>query len=166
MEEQPLTAAATNGAAAAVEAKVPEPSSGVLSTLSNNPYFNAGFGLVGIGLVMTLLRRGVMQAGTLARRRLLVTLEIPSRDKSYPWFLHWMTLQSGQRRSPHLAVETWFKQHENGAVSTEFALVPGPGKHLFRWQGAWMQVSHFEFSGLSWMSRLRFTRWIAGVTVA
>jgi chaperone BCS1 len=53
--------------------------------------------------------------------------------------------QGAQQRSPHLAVQTFFKQHENGAVSTEFSLVPGPGKHWFRWHGAWMQVSKLYF---------------------
>src|SRR5262249_17438946 len=61
-----------------------------------------------------------------------------SRDKSYPWFLQWVSAQSV--RTPHLAVETVFKQHENESVSTQFSLVPGLGKHYLYWRGAWMQV--------------------------
>ncbi|KAI8055160.1 BCS1 N terminal-domain-containing protein, partial [Syncephalis plumigaleata] len=121
---------------------------GLLNSWATNPLFSAGLGLVGVGVAVSILRRGVMQSATLLQRRLLVTLEIPSRDKSYPWLLNWMIDQGAQQRSPHLAVQTFFKQHENGAVSTEFSLVPGPGKHWFRWHGAWMQVERRRDSRL------------------
>ncbi|KAI9591739.1 BCS1 N terminal-domain-containing protein [Syncephalis fuscata] len=123
-------------------------SNSLLNTWSTNPLFGAGLGLVGVGVALSLLRRGIMQTGTLLQRRLLVTLEIPSRDKSYPWLLNWMIDRGAQQHSPHLAVQTAFKQHENGAVTTEFSLVPGPGKHWFRWHGAWMQVERRRDSRL------------------
>ena len=66
-------------------------------------------------------------------------MEIPSKDKSYLWFLHWMSTYKS-RRSHHFAVETIFKQHDNGSASTTFSLVPGPGKHLLRYKGAYIQV--------------------------
>lgn len=115
-------------------------SGGLFASLVENPYFGAGFGLLGIGAALSLLRRGVMQAGTLAQRRLLTTLEIPARDKSYSWFLQWMSTQRHRVHVPHLSVQTLFKQHENGSVTTEFSFVPGPGKHFLCWQGALMQV--------------------------
>lgn len=68
-----------------------------------------------------------------------VTMEIPSKDKSYLWFLHWMSSYQA-RRSHHFAVETLFKQHDNGSASTTFSLVPGPGKHLLKYNGAYIQV--------------------------
>lgn len=66
-------------------------------------------------------------------------MEIPSKDKSYLWFLHWMSSYQA-RRSHHFAVETLFKQHDNGSASTTFSLVPGPGKHLLKYNGAYIQV--------------------------
>jgi len=113
------------------------------SFLSSNPYFSAGFGLMGVGAGLALARQGLVRGSTLAKRRLLVTLEIPSRDKSYLWFLHWMAGQQS-RRSHHLAVETMYKQHDNGSATTKFFLVPGPGRHLFRWRGAWIQVKNID----------------------
>jgi chaperone BCS1 len=89
---------------------------------------------------------------------MLVTLEIPSKDRSYPWFLEWMAAQSApadqptglramwkgkgalQLRSHELAVETSYKQHENGSSEAVFNLVPGPGTHYFRYGGSWIQV--------------------------
>jgi len=94
---------------------------------------------------------------------MLVTLEIPSKDRSYPWFLEWMALHAPQQHAPvgglagiramlkgkgamslrshELAVETTFKQHDNGSSESVFNLVPGPGTHYFRFKGAWFQVS-------------------------
>ena len=33
-------------------------------------------------------------AATLAQRHLLVTLEVTSKDKAYPWVLQWLTAQA------------------------------------------------------------------------
>jgi chaperone BCS1 len=133
----------------------------------------------GIGVVLTVFRRSVTLASTLAQRRMLVTLEIPSKDRSYPWFLEWMSIHAPQPqptsipasaaeaqsaqpqpsvsggisslwkgkqpmslRSHELAVETTYKQHENGASEAVFNLVPGPGTHYFKFRGSWFQASH------------------------
>ncbi|KAL2915733.1 Complex III assembly protein translocase and chaperone [Polyrhizophydium stewartii] len=58
--------------------------------LAANPYFSAGFGLIGVTAGLALLRKGVQHGITFAERRLLVSLEIPNRDHSYHWFLQWM----------------------------------------------------------------------------
>ncbi|KAI8149727.1 BCS1 N terminal-domain-containing protein [Fennellomyces sp. T-0311] len=114
--------------------------SGLFSSITSNPYFSAGFGLIGVGAGLTLLRQGAMRGATYLQRRLLVTLEIPSKDKSYLWFLQWMSQQAPKRRMQHLAVETSYKQHDNGSITTKFGLVPGPGIHYFKWHGVWMKV--------------------------
>ncbi|KAG0043046.1 hypothetical protein BGZ83_011895 [Gryganskiella cystojenkinii] len=148
------------------------------SVIGSNPYFSAGFGLMAVGAGLTILRQGTLASASLLRRQLLVTLEIPSKDKSYLWFLHWMSSQSRNaavtgsnnkagsgtigaspkvrhgilsrwsdrlankinQRAQFLAVQTEFKQHDNGSVSTRFNLVPGNGKHLICYRGAWIQV--------------------------
>jgi mitochondrial chaperone BCS1 len=112
---------------------------------ASNPYFSAGFGLIGLGAGLAVARRGLMQSAALLQRQLLVTLEIPSHDHSHTWFLHWMakhqtTNSTVLSRSHHLAVETTFKQHENGSAMTTFELVPGPGQHFIKWKGVWIQV--------------------------
>lgn len=43
-------------------------------------------------------------------------------------------------RSHELAVETSYKQHDNGASEAVFNLVPGPGTHYFKFRGSWFQV--------------------------
>jgi mitochondrial chaperone BCS1 len=53
---------------------------------------------------------------------------------------HQSISSKGLARPHHLAVETSFKQRENGSSQTAFELVPGPGRHLIRWKGVWIQV--------------------------
>jgi chaperone BCS1 len=113
--------------------------------LESNPYFTAGFGLMGLGAGLAVARQGIMRAGNFLYRQMLVDLEIQSKDKSYAWFLEWMS-QYPKRSSRHLSVQTTFKQHDNGSVTTKFDLVPGPGQHMVRYNGAFMLIKR-ERSG-------------------
>ncbi|KAI8929781.1 BCS1 N terminal-domain-containing protein [Entophlyctis helioformis] len=69
------------------------------SFLAGNPYFSAGFGLIGVTAALAVLRKGAVHGVTFARRRMLVSLEIPSKDHSYEWFLQWMAARNAQRAS-------------------------------------------------------------------
>ncbi|ANZ73349.1 BA75_00108T0 [Komagataella pastoris] len=120
--------------------------SGLLEdVMKGNPYFAAGGGLMLLGTGLALLKSGITRVSGLAYRQMLVDLEIPSKDKSYLWFLEWMS-QYKHRSSRHLSVETNYTQHNNGSISTSFSLVPGPGKHLIKYEGAWMLINR-ERSG-------------------
>ncbi|CBQ68803.1 related to BCS1-mitochondrial protein of the AAA family of ATPases [Sporisorium reilianum SRZ2] len=72
--------------------------SGAGSFLSNmiadNPIFSGGLGLMVFGGAVAMARRGVKVAASTAQRRLLISLEIPSKDRAHPWFLHWMAAQA------------------------------------------------------------------------
>ncbi|KAH9815819.1 BCS1 N terminal-domain-containing protein [Melampsora americana] len=108
---------------------------------SQNPYFSAGFGLMGLGVGLTALKRTSTLLATLAQRRLLVTLEISSKDRSYLWFLNWMSQQARSKSSTNqLAAETSYRQTPDGSHQVTFSLVPGPGNHYFKFQRAWFQV--------------------------
>lgn len=117
----------------------------IASVLDSNPYFAAGFGLMGLGAGLALLRQGLMRGSNFIYHQMLVDLEIASKDKSYSWFLDWMA-KYPKRNSRHLSMHTSFKQHDNGSISTTFNLVPGPGKHMIRYKGAFMLVNR-ERSG-------------------
>lgn len=100
---------------------------------------------MGLGAGLTILRLGVVKGSSFIYRQMLVDLEIASKDKSYTWFLEWMS-NYPRRSSRHLSINTTVKQHDNGSMTTTFNLVPGPGRHLIRYKGAFMLVNR-ERSG-------------------
>lgn len=118
---------------------------GFKEVVLNNPYFAAGGGLMLLGTGLALARLGIVKSSGFLYRQMLVDLEIPSKDKSYLWFLEWMSKHK-YRTSRHLSVETNVITHDNGAITTKFSLVPGPGKHLLRYKGAFILVNR-ERSG-------------------
>jgi chaperone BCS1 len=81
---------------------------------------------------------------------LLVSLEIPSKDQSFPWLLKWMEQQSlkTKAKTHELSIETHFIKRENGSTETQFSLLPGPGHHYFKYQGSWFLVERQRASKL------------------
>lgn len=79
-----------------------------MAALDGNPYFSAGFSLGVLGTGMALMRGAGKAAVTLAKRHLLVTLEVTSKDRAYPWVLQWLTEQAQARTvlGQHMSVET------------------------------------------------------------
>ncbi|CAG8335838.1 unnamed protein product [Penicillium nalgiovense] len=141
----------------------------LLSQLTSNPLFTAGFGLAGLGAGLTFAQKGVRHGAALLRRRMLVDVEINIKDDSYPWFLHWMTLYQQsqlnagkaaansstymdrflQKITPgmrHLSIQTQKVEHSNGAIHTHFTLIPGPGKHILRYKNAFVFVNRMRES--------------------
>ena len=114
--------------------------------LESNPYFSAGFGLGILGTGLAMLRGGGKGALTLAQRHLLVTLEVTSKDRAYPWVLHWLTEQarnagsSGAPLAQHVSVDTILERLANGATRTRFEFVPCPGRHVVRYRGSLLMV--------------------------
>ncbi len=53
----------------------------ILAALEDNPYFGAGFGLMGLGLGASLARKGAQVGLILFRRHYMTTVEITCKDK-------------------------------------------------------------------------------------
>ena len=114
------------------------PLSDLISSLGDNPYFSAGFGLVGVGTGLAVLRKGGQFGFVLFRRYCMITMEVPSKDKSYHWLLRWITKRAC--RTQHLSVQTTFHQHDTGKVTTRFDFAPSPGEHFFWYKNNWVKV--------------------------
>lgn len=109
-----------------------------LAALKDNPYFGAGFGLVGVGTALALARKSAQLGMVAFRRHYMITLEVPSKDKSYQWLLSWISHHA--KHTQHLSVETSYLQHESGRVSTKFDFVPSPGNHFIWYKNKWIRI--------------------------
>lgn len=100
---------------------------------SSNPVFSGGFGLAVLAAGAQILRQGSKIGIQFLKRNFLVTLEVTSKDRSYPWVLNWIV--SKGTRTQHLSVETSFKPSVGNTTNMKFDLVPGPGQHLLFYKG-------------------------------
>ena len=71
----------------------------MISYLSDNPYFGAGFGLFGVGASAAAARKGAQIGFILFRRRYMTTVEVTCKDKSYHWLMQWITARGAQRHA-------------------------------------------------------------------
>jgi len=148
-------------------------SSGMLSSLlpaalDGNPYFSAGFGLGLLGTGFAAMRGAGKAAVTMAQRHLLVTLEVTSKDKAYPWVLQWLTRQAERSQSTvgqHLSVDTITQRLANGTSSTRFEFTPCPGRHVLMYEGHLLLVDRVReqqtvdlHTGQPWERTLRPSR--------
>jgi len=122
------------------------PISDFLPSLGDNPYFSAGFGLVGVGTGLALLRKGSQIGMVFFRRQFMITLEVPSKDKSYQWMLHWITNRAC--KTQHLSVQTTYHQNETGKIKTTFDFGPSPGTHFFWYKNNWVRVERNREKGM------------------
>ncbi|KAL8862081.1 MAG: hypothetical protein Q9178_001536 [Gyalolechia marmorata] len=136
---------------------------GFFAQFAGNPFFTGGLGLAGFAAILAGAQKGLRQSASLLKRRLLVDVDINVKDDTYQWFLYWMTIhhrrqlstavqsnalekvgiiESLFRRFPprmhHLSIATSKTQLPNGAVQTQFALIPGPGRHILRYKNAFI----------------------------
>lgn len=115
--------------------------------LTNNPYFGAGFGLMGIGTGLAVLTKGLRMGTILARERAFVSLELNNRDTSFQWFMQWFSHNYEQNIFKNkkmfcnkLTVQTQLKMHDQGAVEAYMHYQPAVGRHLFKFRNQWFQM--------------------------
>jgi chaperone BCS1 len=96
--------------------------------LQDNPYFKAGFGLTLLGTALAIAKSSATLATRSAKRHLVVSMEVTSRDRAYPWILSVLEPKTVAR---HLTLDT----SQNSKHFT-----PRPGKHLVQYENAYLLV--------------------------
>lgn len=104
----------------------------------DNPVFSGGFGVLALATGAQLLRKSSTMGIKMLKRNFLATLEVTSKDRSYPWVLQWITARGS--KTQHLSVETSFKPTTGRAGNMRFDLVPGPGRHFIYFKGHFLFV--------------------------
>ncbi len=103
--------------------------------------FSGGFALAVIAAGTQLLRKCSQFSMMMAKRHFLMTLEVTSKDRSYPWILQWLSAQN--LKNQHLSIETVLRARPDGSMSV-FDLVPGPGNHFLRYNGQFLHVQRLR----------------------
>jgi len=129
--------------------------------ITDNPIFSGGLSLAVVAAGAQFIRSGGRVAIEMIRKRVLVTLEITSKDKSYPWVLQWLYARGNMTR--HLSVKTSLNQATSNSSTVKIDFVPGPGQHLFNYKGQFMLVQRIRDqqmldlnSGIPW-EKIQFT---------
>ncbi len=99
----------------------------------DNVVFSGGFGLAVIAAGAQVFRSSYKVGIQLLKRNFLVTLEVTSKDRAYPWVLQWLAVKG--TRTQHLSVETIVRSTQGNKTGISFDLVPGPGQHLLQYSG-------------------------------
>lgn len=109
-------------------------------SLSTNPYFSAGFALVGVGALITILKQGTALGYTIVQKNLTISLEVVSKDKSYDWILKWINMNL-KKRAQHINVETFFERNDKSQrIATSFSFTPSIGIHYFNYKNHWIRA--------------------------
>uniref|UniRef100_A0AAF5HYV2 Mitochondrial chaperone BCS1 n=1 Tax=Strongyloides stercoralis TaxID=6248 RepID=A0AAF5HYV2_STRER len=108
-------------------------------SLFKNPFFSAGLGLAGLGMVANIGRRSLILFNAYFRRRYMTSLTLNNEDLAYPWVLNYINKKS-TTKTRNLTVNSVVNQSESGKTSTEFYFLPGHGIHYFKHNRRWIQV--------------------------
>ncbi|EGC38598.1 hypothetical protein DICPUDRAFT_28373 [Dictyostelium purpureum] len=114
---------------------IPEP----IQPLFENPLFSAGFGLLGVGSLVAIGRKGFQSVLIQGRRYFFVSVEVPSKDKSYHWLMDWLATKK-DKTTRHVSVETTFHQHESGEIVSKINFIPSVGTHYVFYRGRVIKV--------------------------
>lgn len=102
----------------------------IFSNLGDNPYFGAGFGLVGVGAGIAAARQAVSVGLIVFKRHCMMTLEVTHRDQAYPWLLNWLTHY--HKSAQHLSVVSNVYRRSCGNIVSQFNFVPSVGTHFLQ----------------------------------
>ncbi|KAI3384520.1 hypothetical protein SNEBB_010483 [Seison nebaliae] len=113
-----------------------------IASLTDNQFFSAGFGLVGVGAGVAILRKGSIVGSTIFRRYCTISMELTSYDRSYSSLLTYLTAPKiagglGMNTQHINASTTTTTKRVNDWKSSIIDMIPSVGKHLLKYKGHW-----------------------------
>ena len=135
----------------------PPSDNGLLSQISDNPFFTGGLGLAVLGAVFATSQRGLRVGALALRRHLLVNVELNYKDQTYPHLLQWIeqhhraqalnrsstsrfSLKAFIPRIHDLAYSETQVAGSHGTTETQISLVPGIGNFYLRYKNALLKI--------------------------
>jgi mitochondrial chaperone BCS1 len=124
-----------------------------------------GFGLAVLATAATTGKRAFKHGADLLYRRMLVNVEVTRNDEAYPWLLNWISAHQRTKAAAtartvtnnstlitrlldrftpglhHLQFHSSRIKLPDGATRTQFTLVPGFGRHILRYNNAFIAVN-------------------------
>lgn len=115
----------------------------------SNPYFSAGAGLLGIGTGLALLRQILTKYGALLQRQFVISMDVTSRDKMYPYLLQWIASVPRWRRH-HVSIlssVSMLSSTISNSNLSPYHMTPGPGIHYFSHMKRWYKMERNREKG-------------------
>ena len=89
--------------------------------IRSNPVFSGGAGLALVGVAAAAGRQALRAGMEVTRKYFTVSLEIPSKDRSYQWVLQWLSKQQLQPQQRPTTVDAQTSAAAKSAASTSLA---------------------------------------------
>lgn len=115
----------------------------------SNPYFSAGAGLLGIGTGLALLRQILTKYGAILQRQFVISMDVTSRDKIYPYLLQWIASVPHWRRH-HVSIlssVSMLSPTVSNSNLSPYHMTPGPGIHYFSHMRRWYKMERNREKG-------------------
>eukprot|EP00475_Leptophrys_vorax_P010598 TRINITY_DN17180_c0_g1_i1.p1 TRINITY_DN17180_c0_g1~~TRINITY_DN17180_c0_g1_i1.p1 ORF type:complete len:459 (-),score=106.87 TRINITY_DN17180_c0_g1_i1:161-1516(-) len=112
-------------------------------SLQQHPVLSTGLSLAVCGAAFTLGRSGFTLATQAAKRRFIISLEVTSRDRAFPWILGLLDKKTASRHVTLNSVHQSIPTAAGEAVlpgGWQFNFTPRPGKHLVCYKDLWFSV--------------------------
>ncbi len=113
----------------------------IINFLQNNEFASGGFLIMILGSVGATLYRLIPITFNFIKRKVIVTIEIPSYDESFDWFNKWIANIDYSKKSCLLTVHSkYIKSPVEDTNKPELFFSPAPGNHFFKYKNKFVWI--------------------------
>jgi len=116
----------------------------IIEFFKNNEFASGGFLLMILGSIGASLYRLIPLTFQFIKRKMIISIEIPSYDNSFDWFNKWIANNDYSKKSKLLTVHSKYTRNNNSPVQEEnkpkVFFSPAPGNHIFKYKGKYVWI--------------------------